>query len=133
MFDGGYVVLSLVCTVLVLGGAFSNSGPVAWLLRRPVLVYLGQRSYALYLWHMPIGAWLRWLPPLEQAIAAGVLSLLASELSYRLVERPALRLKQPLSSPQVAKQTTQQVSHRHEVPSTPLGSLASRLRAKAGG
>lgn len=59
------------------------------------LRWLGQRSYGLYLWHFPIIGALSargWLPP--TAIAGLVLvlplALLAAELSWRLVERPAI-------------------------------------------
>jgi peptidoglycan/LPS O-acetylase OafA/YrhL len=56
-----------------------------------VLVWLGQRSYAVYLWHYLFATWLH---PLASwvCIPMGVLaSLLAAELSWRAVEGPALR------------------------------------------
>jgi peptidoglycan/LPS O-acetylase OafA/YrhL len=57
-----------------------------------VMGYLGRRSYALYMWHY---VWLTWLrnlgrPGIVLALAA---SLASAELSWRLVEAPALRLK----------------------------------------
>jgi len=62
-------------------------------LSHPVLVYLGQRSYALYLWHY---VWLTWLRGLGLPGVAGALlaSLACAELSWRLVETPALARKQ---------------------------------------
>jgi peptidoglycan/LPS O-acetylase OafA/YrhL len=73
---------------------------LAW---RP-LVGLGRISYGLYLWHYPIFAMLaRRLQghvdptqPLQFGIAIGaaiILTLLVAMISYRFVERPALRLK----------------------------------------
>ena len=56
-----------------------------------VLVWLGQRSYAVYLWHYLFATWLN---PLTQwiAIPVGVsASLLAAWLSWRYVEGPALQ------------------------------------------
>jgi peptidoglycan/LPS O-acetylase OafA/YrhL len=56
-----------------------------------VLVWLGQRSYAVYLWHY---LWATWLHPLHPAvhIPLGVAaSLLCAHLSWQLVEAPALR------------------------------------------
>ncbi len=56
-----------------------------------VLVWLGQRSYAVYLWHYLFATWLN---PLSQwiSIPVGVgASLLAAHLSWQLVEAPALR------------------------------------------
>ncbi len=56
-----------------------------------VLVWLGQRSYAVYLWHY---LWATWLNPLSPwvSIPVGVAaSLLCAVLSWRFVEAPALR------------------------------------------
>jgi peptidoglycan/LPS O-acetylase OafA/YrhL len=56
---------------------------------------LGERSYGLYLWHFPIISALAargWLPHTTLAGVAMVLplGLLAAEVSWRLVERPAI-------------------------------------------
>ena len=57
----------------------------------PVLVWLGQRSYAIYLWHYLFATWLN-LAPGWVSIPVGVAASLAvAELSWRLVEAPALR------------------------------------------
>jgi peptidoglycan/LPS O-acetylase OafA/YrhL len=47
---------------------------------------------------MPIGYWLRGLDTLPHLLIAGGLSIAAAELSFRLVERPALRLKERFAS-----------------------------------
>jgi peptidoglycan/LPS O-acetylase OafA/YrhL len=57
------------------------------------IVYVGKRSYALYLWHYAIGYWLRDLETVPQILLSFAVSFLAAELSHRLVEAPALRLK----------------------------------------
>ena len=58
---------------------------------RPVLVWLGQRSYAVYLWHYLLATWLNPLSPWV-SIPVGIgASLLLAHLSWRLVEAPALR------------------------------------------
>jgi peptidoglycan/LPS O-acetylase OafA/YrhL len=57
----------------------------------PVLVWLGQRSYAVYLWHYLFATWLN---PLSSwvSIPVGVTaSLLCAHLSWQFVESPALR------------------------------------------
>jgi peptidoglycan/LPS O-acetylase OafA/YrhL len=63
----------------------------------PVARYVGRRSYGLYLWHY---VWLTWLAglglagvPLALAATFG-----AAEISWRLVERPALSLKRRFAS-----------------------------------
>ena len=56
-----------------------------------MLVWLGQRSYAVYLWHYLFATWLNPLSP-GSSIPVGVAaSLLAAHLSWQLVEAPALR------------------------------------------
>jgi peptidoglycan/LPS O-acetylase OafA/YrhL len=54
---------------------------------RPVITYIGKRSYALYLWHY---LWLTWFRSLGflGVIAALMMSLISAELSWRLVENP---------------------------------------------
>ena len=70
--------------------------------------WFGARSYAVYILHQPIillAAWLAWGPlalPTRPAIAATAAMaiasvLVASELVYRWVERPAIRLGKRLS------------------------------------
>ncbi len=57
----------------------------------PVLVWLGQRSYAIYLWHY---LWATWLNPLSPwvSIPFGIAaSLLCAVVSWRFVEAPALQ------------------------------------------
>ena len=66
-------------------------GRLARLLDGRVLEWLGQRSYAVYLWHYLFATWLHPLPP---AVHLGVgipASLLAAHLSWVLVESRALR------------------------------------------
>jgi peptidoglycan/LPS O-acetylase OafA/YrhL len=68
-------------------------------LSHPWLVYLGRRSYALYIWHYPISKWTQDLSMGEQLLLGVPLSLAVAELSYRLVERPAMRMKGRFSRP----------------------------------
>ena len=66
-------------------------------LRFPPVVWLGQRSYAFYLWHYPIIVLLhlqqRTLTNWETAAIALPLTLAFTAVSWRLVESPFLRLK----------------------------------------
>jgi peptidoglycan/LPS O-acetylase OafA/YrhL len=84
LFSGSYTLVALSSALIVCYAAFANP-PV---LNSKVLGFLGSRSYALYLWHVPINFWLRDLDFWPQVIATLLLSFLAAELSYRLVEHP---------------------------------------------
>ncbi len=55
-------------------------------------VWLGQRSYALYLWHWPFAEWTNQLPHGVGVPLGLTCSVAAADLSWRLVEIPAQRL-----------------------------------------
>ena len=99
-------LVTLASVVVVIGAVFAQSRPMVIVLGGGPLAYFGRRSYALYLWHLPIGLVLRQLGAVEHLLIVGGLSLLAAEISYRLIERPALRWKDRFSArrPEAAAQ-----------------------------
>lgn len=68
-----------------------------------LLPWLGERSYGLYLLHMPAIALARWITGRDEQLAlvtlllAALLSCLFAHIAYRLVEQPFLRLKDRLA------------------------------------
>ena len=80
-------------TILTVLMVYAVSGRKTWLSRflsNPVLKWIGDRSYSIYLWHYPIilliskgikASW--WITLIEI-----VLSVVLSELSYRFIETP---------------------------------------------
>jgi peptidoglycan/LPS O-acetylase OafA/YrhL len=105
LFDGGHTAVAISAALLTMACMFQPTTFFANLISNRLLVYVGQRSYALYIWHVAIGSWLRAYDPVPQVVIAAVLTFVAAELSHRLVEAPALRLKSRLraSSPETAQ------------------------------
>jgi peptidoglycan/LPS O-acetylase OafA/YrhL len=93
--SGGSTLVALAAA-LVIGGL--SLEPQGWLARiastRP-LVWIGQRSYGLYLWNLPIIGLVAAtaVPEPFQMPVKLVLSFVVPALSYRYVEQPFLRLK----------------------------------------
>jgi peptidoglycan/LPS O-acetylase OafA/YrhL len=100
LFHGGHSLYAAAAALLVLACAFREKSALAVVLSNPILTYVGRRSYSLYLWHL---LWVDWFASHELVvhfILAFTFSFVAAELSYRLVESPALRLKSRLGKPQ---------------------------------
>ena len=96
VFYGGYTVLAAAAALLI-NGALLDGGSLQRCLSWRPLVMVGRVSYGLYLWHVMVltilvqhqlglGRWPR--------AALGVfLSCLATAVSWKFVEQPALRFK----------------------------------------
>ena len=88
-YRGGQFV-GTILTVLVIYAVSGRKTLLSRLLSNPVLKWIGDRSYSLYLWHYPIilliskgikASW--WITLIEI-----VLSVVLAELSYRFIETP---------------------------------------------
>ena len=70
------------------------AGPRTWvagLLTQQPFMWLGLRSYSIYLWHWPVFILFKWTVGLEgplNALAASGIAVALGALSYRLVENP---------------------------------------------
>ncbi|MDQ3177501.1 MAG: acyltransferase family protein [Actinomycetota bacterium] len=103
LFRGGFLVTG-VATVLVIAAATHPGAITGRLLGNPLLRWIGTRSYGLYLFHWPIyriiqqravgeGAAADAVNPLStmtitQLVVAMVITVVVTELSYRMVEMP---------------------------------------------
>lgn len=89
LYRGGMFLVS-VLTVLVIAGLLERNTIFSRLFGLKPLVWLGSRSYGLYLWHFPLFQLFKvtnnTTSPLMIALALA-LSLIAAELSMRLIEK----------------------------------------------
>ncbi len=96
-FQGGYTFVALACAVLVYRVVCQPSGVLVRFLSTRPLVFVGRLSYTLYLWHVPmrdiVKPRLGVLPSQLRPFAVLALTIVVSVLSFKLVEQPALRLK----------------------------------------
>jgi peptidoglycan/LPS O-acetylase OafA/YrhL len=103
VFPAIYITVEEVLAVILLGKVLLTSGDqISGLLRSRTLTYIGAISYPLYLWQQLFvtadnPSW----GPLRQFPLALILPFLIAAISYRLVEKPALQLKNLVSAQSV--------------------------------
>jgi peptidoglycan/LPS O-acetylase OafA/YrhL len=92
LYQGGYLFIGIGSAALIYAAAHAGT-ITARLLGWAPLVWIGKRSYAIYLWHWPIlmltrpGVDLHWPKPVIIVLQVAVI-LIASDLSFRYIERP---------------------------------------------
>jgi peptidoglycan/LPS O-acetylase OafA/YrhL len=102
LYRGGFVLVAAASTAVITAVTVEPEWGLGRLLSLRPLVWIGERSYSLYLWHLPIFTTLathsRWRP-LPRLVLALVLTVVASEVSYRLVERRLRARPRRLAAP----------------------------------
>ena len=98
LYRGGMLMVALF-SVLIIAAALERRSIFSRAFSLPPLVWLGTRSFGLYLWHFPLFQLFKVTnvntPPALIAVAVA-LSLIMAELSYRLIEKPISQKKAPL-------------------------------------
>ncbi|WP_333618014.1 acyltransferase family protein [Dietzia sp.] len=97
-YRGGILVISLA-TAVVIAAAALGRGVLAGPLSAPAAVWIGRRSYSMYLWHWPVFVIVKYLiddPKQAQsgvvAVASIALVLVLSHVTYEWIELPFQRL-----------------------------------------
>ena len=92
LFRGGFFLTDIASVALIAAAVHPGSKLIARGLSNPILVWLGRRSYGLYLFHWPVFQFYRrfagqGLTPYEFVVLV-LLALALTELSYRYIETP---------------------------------------------
>jgi len=103
---GGSTLIALAAAVVVLGFVGERSSALTSVASLRPLVWIGQRSYGIYLWNLPIVALIAATPlpgPFQMPVKLA-LSFVVPALSYRFVEQPFLQRKARYSSRPAAEE-----------------------------
>ena len=92
LYRGGFLITSSLTAVVIAAATVPTGRLGGWLAVGPMR-WIGQRSYSIYLWHWPIFVFTR--PRLDTTLdgltlltVRFVLTFVAAELSYRVIELP---------------------------------------------
>jgi len=95
MFEGGFLLCAVLAAVVVADARLVEGGAFARLLSVPPLHFLGNISYGVYLWHLPLFVY---MTAARTGLSTGPLdvlrvgaTLVVSTASYYLVEAPIRR------------------------------------------
>jgi peptidoglycan/LPS O-acetylase OafA/YrhL len=91
LFRGGFL-LCAVATLMMISAVTHERAMTSRVLRIPVLLWIGTRSYGLYLYHWPIYQLIRNIAGKKMTVMefvfAMVLTVIITEASYRFIETP---------------------------------------------
>lgn len=93
LYQGGLLLLS-IATIGVILGAVNQRSTLSRALGIGPLRWIGERSYGIYLWHLPIIVFLpEWtnVPAWARGLLAAVLAVVLAALSWSMVEDPIRR------------------------------------------
>ena len=96
MFEkGGMTLFNIITAGLVLSLAVPVLPKSLSFFSNPILVWVGERSYGIYLWHWPLHLMIKWQWPSlgfwGTFIAAFTLTILLSWITFRWLEMPIIR------------------------------------------
>ena len=99
VFPGPWTVIPVFSTAALIFAGASRRNLISRMLGSRPAVFVGDRSYSLYLWHWPFVVFAGSLFPSSRLplVVATALSLVPAAISYRYVERPIHRGKVPLA------------------------------------
>jgi len=120
------VLLFSGATALLIASLVLRRGPLRRFLERPVLVYIGRRSYAMYLIHVLVADAVGHLTPkvlpanwFAVVTFSYLLSLAGASLMYLTIERPCIGLGRRLSNRFMDRERVRQAAEVQAFPHMP--------------
>jgi peptidoglycan/LPS O-acetylase OafA/YrhL len=96
LYQGGFALTALLTAILIAAAVHPSPGPLKSVLGHPLLVWIGVRSYSIYLWHWPVFMLTR--PGIDVDLHGLTLfavriaiTLGLAEISFRFIETPVRR------------------------------------------
>lgn len=119
LYVGGSFIVAVFAAILILSLVISDKNLLSAIFSHPVMLWLGKRSYGLYIWHWPCFYLCTFLRPPLAIPGAIISSVVAAAFSYRFIELPFLKMKARFS----AKGASRIGSVAHAQSSTPTEAL----------
>ena len=96
IYAGGLYAIAVLTSLLIAASVHPSTFFANKLLGNPLFVFIGQRSYSLYLWHYPIIVlsntyFVAGQVPIYVIIIQVILTFVMAEVSYRFIEQPFRR------------------------------------------
>jgi peptidoglycan/LPS O-acetylase OafA/YrhL len=115
-YFGGLTVFAIATACIIASVVTNHSSKLTQILSVPTLVWIGKRSYGIYLWHWPLFKLLRIVAPSDAlgfVVAAVGSTFCVAALSYRYVEVPFLQIKSRFGSHNPIQSTTKPTNLVH--------------------
>ncbi len=148
LYRGGLLAGALAVAAVIAHAVISPDSPTGRLLAVPPLIWLGQISYGVYLWHWPLFGWLTagrtGLSGPLLLLARCAVTLAVAAASYRMLERPVRTGRWPRRGARLAPALTAGAltatailavvtTAPHPVPRPPTGPPAVAAQVPTGG
>lgn len=92
LYQGGFLLVGLASSAVIVGAVHPHTLVSKWLLGNPMFVWIGRRSYGMYLYHWPVFQFYRQVAgrglTVVEFVGLMVITLVITEFSYRVVEMP---------------------------------------------
>jgi peptidoglycan/LPS O-acetylase OafA/YrhL len=100
VYCGGTTVVAFAATMIIAGFMLNSADAFSKAFSIKFPIWLGRRSYGLYLWHWPLYEVARLVPIRTLIVPCAIISsIVIAAISFRFIETPFLKLKERAGAP----------------------------------